>query len=55
MHMWVQFLLSSALTAAVAAVIGNAFYQKQQFYPSVVYITKSNSSMIVSTFSQKTN
>ena len=30
------------------AVIGNAYYQKKQFYPSVVYITKSNPSMAVS-------
>ncbi|RWS25700.1 E3 ubiquitin-protein ligase synoviolin B-like protein [Leptotrombidium deliense] len=30
-----------------ASVIGNAYYQKKQFYPSVVYITKSNSSMAV--------
>ena len=30
-----------------AAVIGNAYYQRQQFYPSVVYITKSNPSMAV--------
>ncbi|XP_055678712.1 E3 ubiquitin-protein ligase HRD1 [Lutzomyia longipalpis] len=30
-----------------AAVIGNAYYQKKQFYPSVVYITKSNPSMAV--------
>jgi E3 ubiquitin-protein ligase synoviolin len=29
-------------------VIGNAFYHKKQFYPTVVYITKSNSSMAVS-------
>lgn len=29
------------------AVIGNAYYQKKQFYPSVVYITKSNPSMAV--------
>lgn len=29
-------------------VIGNAFYHKRQFYPSVVHITKSNSSMAVS-------
>lgn len=29
-------------------VIGNAYYQKKQFYPSVVYITKSNPSMAVS-------
>lgn len=31
-----------------SAVIGNAYYQKKQFYPSVVYITKSNPSMAVS-------
>lgn len=37
-------LLSLALTAAV---VGNAYYQKKQFYPSVVYITKSNPSMAV--------
>lgn len=30
-----------------AVVIGNAYYQKKQFYPSVVYITKSNPSMAV--------
>lgn len=29
-------------------VISNAFYQKKQFYPSVLYITKSNPSMAVS-------
>ncbi|XP_065339584.1 E3 ubiquitin-protein ligase synoviolin A [Cloeon dipterum] len=37
-------LLSVVMTAAV---IGNAFYQKKQFYPSVVYITKSNPCMAV--------
>lgn len=36
--------ISLALTTAV---IGNAYYQKKQFYPSVVYITKSNPSMAV--------
>ncbi|KAJ8898048.1 hypothetical protein PR048_003408 [Dryococelus australis] len=36
--------LSLALTTIV---IGNAYYQKKQFYPSVVYITKSNPSMAV--------
>lgn len=29
------------------AVVLNAFYHKKQFYPSVVYLTKSNSSMAV--------
>jgi len=28
-------------------VVGNAYYQKTQFYPSVVHITKSNPSMMV--------
>lgn len=37
-------LVSISLTLAV---IGNAYYQKKQFYPSVVYITKSNPSMVV--------
>ncbi|GAB0091902.1 E3 ubiquitin-protein ligase HRD1 [Sergentomyia squamirostris] len=37
-------LVTMGLTAAV---IGNAYYQKKQFYPSVVYITKSNPSMAV--------
>ncbi|KAI1286196.1 E3 ubiquitin-protein ligase synoviolin [Halotydeus destructor] len=30
-----------------AAVLTNAFYQKKQFYPSVVYLTKSNPSMAI--------
>lgn len=37
-------LVSICLTMAV---ISNAYYQKKQFYPSVVYITKSNPSMVV--------
>ncbi|CAH2003609.1 unnamed protein product [Acanthoscelides obtectus] len=37
-------MLSVILTSIV---IANAFYQKKQFYPSVVYITKSNPSMAV--------
>lgn len=40
-------LISLALTCIV---IGNAYYQKKQFYPSVVYITKSNPSMAVRMF-----
>jgi len=43
------FLVTSASFALTATVVGNAFYQKQQFYPSVVYITKSNPSMAVNT------
>ncbi|KAH8306343.1 hypothetical protein KR018_008400 [Drosophila ironensis] len=42
-----QLLISSVCMALTSAVIGNAYYQKQQFYPSVVYITKSNASMAV--------
>jgi E3 ubiquitin-protein ligase synoviolin len=37
-------MLSSLLTVAVVL---HAFYTKKQFYPSVVYLTKSNSSMAV--------
>ncbi|KAB0805457.1 hypothetical protein PPYR_02442 [Photinus pyralis] len=37
-------VLSVVLTTVVLA---NAYYQKKQFYPSVVYITKSNPSMAV--------
>ena len=43
-------LLTSISFGLTAMVIGNAYYQKKQFYPSVVYITKSNPSMAVRTF-----
>lgn len=33
--------------ALTSFVVGNAYYHKRQFYPSVVYITKSNPSMAV--------
>lgn len=36
------FFVSAVLSSVV---ITNAYWQKQQFYPSVVYITKSNASM----------
>lgn len=39
------FLASAVLSAGV---IANAVVQKKQFYPSVVYISKSNPSMAVS-------
>ncbi|XP_035825186.1 E3 ubiquitin-protein ligase synoviolin B isoform X2 [Aplysia californica] len=42
-----SFLLTGLSLALTATVIGNAYYQKKQFYPSVVYITKSNPSMAV--------
>ncbi|RWS11489.1 E3 ubiquitin-protein ligase synoviolin B-like protein [Dinothrombium tinctorium] len=40
-------LITLGSVLLTASVIGNAYYQKKQFYPSVVYITKSNSSMAV--------
>lgn len=42
------WLLSIGSIVLTSLVIGNAFYQKGQFYPSVVYITKSNPSLAVS-------
>ncbi|XP_075145928.1 septin interacting protein 3 [Haematobia irritans] len=42
-----QLLLSTICMALTSTVIGNAWYQKKQFYPAVVYITKSNASMAV--------
>lgn len=44
-----NFVVSVATLALTVVVIGNAYVQKKQFYPSVVYITKSNPSMAVST------
>lgn len=41
----VLVVLSFLLTFVV---VTNAFYVKRQFYPSVVYLTKSNSSLAVS-------
>lgn len=41
----VATVISLTLTTMV---IGNAYYQKKQFYPSVVYLTNSNPSMAVS-------
>ncbi|GBM56978.1 E3 ubiquitin-protein ligase synoviolin [Araneus ventricosus] len=38
-------LLSLGSLLLTLAVVGNAYYQKKQFYPSVVYVTKSNPSM----------
>ncbi len=35
-------LLSSFSFVLTMVVIGNAYVQRQQFYPSIVYITKSN-------------
>lgn len=41
-------MITTGSVVLTTAVIGNAFYHKKQFYPSVVYITKSNPSMAVS-------
>uniref|UniRef100_A0A1I8HDF5 RING-type E3 ubiquitin transferase n=1 Tax=Macrostomum lignano TaxID=282301 RepID=A0A1I8HDF5_9PLAT len=41
------FALSSLSFALTILVFGNAFFQKKQFYPSIVYLTKSNSSTAV--------
>ncbi|PAA81889.1 hypothetical protein BOX15_Mlig032555g1 [Macrostomum lignano] len=41
------FALSSLSFALTILVLGNAFFQKKQFYPSIVYLTKSNSSTAV--------
>lgn len=40
----VLMLLSFLMTFAV---VTNAFYTKKQFYPSVVYLTKSGTSLAV--------
>ena len=37
----------AASVGLTALVLANAWMQRQQFYPSVVYITKSNPSMAV--------
>ncbi|XP_046401691.1 E3 ubiquitin-protein ligase synoviolin B [Ischnura elegans] len=41
------FTITSLSFLMTACVIGNAYYQKKQFYPSVVYITRSSPSMAV--------
>lgn len=38
-----------------SCVIANAFRQKKQFYPSIVYICKSNPSMAVSNYALNGN
>jgi len=40
-------VLTAASVALTTVVLANAWTQRQQFYPSVVYITKSNPSMAV--------
>ncbi|XP_029648652.1 E3 ubiquitin-protein ligase synoviolin B [Octopus sinensis] len=41
------FMLTGFSFLLTTVVIANAYYQKSQFYPSVVYITKSNGSMAI--------
>lgn len=43
-----EVVLTAASLALTGAVVANAYYQKHQFYPSVVYLTKSSPSMAVS-------
>lgn len=43
-----EMVLTAASLALTGAVVANAYYQKHQFYPSVVYLTKSSPSMAVS-------
>ena len=43
-----SFFMTMGSVALSVGVVANAYYQKKQFYPSVVYITKSNPSMAVS-------
>jgi len=42
-----SLLMTMASLGLTTLVVCNAWYQRQQFYPSVVYITKSNPSMAV--------
>lgn len=44
-----EVVLTAASLALTGAVVANAYYQKHQFYPSVVYLTKSSPSMAVGT------
>ncbi|XP_034834304.1 E3 ubiquitin-protein ligase synoviolin [Maniola hyperantus] len=46
--MKMKAVVATVITVALTTVvIGNAYYQKKQFYPSVVYLTNSNPSMAV--------
>lgn len=42
-----EVVLTAASLALTGAVVANAYFQKHQFYPSVVYLTKSSPSMAV--------
>lgn len=42
-------LVAAAISLVLTSIVlGNAYYHKKQFYPSVVYVTNSNPSMAVS-------
>lgn len=45
-------VMTCASLALTAAVVAHAYYLKNQFYPTVVYLTKSSPSMAVSTTRQ---
>lgn len=46
---WARWSIWVTVSAFLSVfVVGNAYYQKKQFYPTVVYITKSKPSMAVS-------
>lgn len=42
-------VMMAASLALTGAVVAHAYYLKHQFYPTVVYLTKSSPSMAVST------
>lgn len=42
-----EVVLTAASLALTGAVVANAYYQKHQFYPTVIYLTKSSPSMAV--------
>ena len=46
LKMRIELVILGSLVLSTS-VVGNAYYQKKQFYPSVVHITKSNPSMMV--------
>ena len=44
-----ELIVLASFTLTIGVIV-NAFYQRHQFYPSVVYLTKSSASMAVSDF-----
>ena len=49
--MRIELVILGSLVLSTS-VVGNAYFNKKQFYPSVVHITKSNPSMMVGLFFQ---